>query len=167
MSDADEAAAVGPILPSWLPPLKVFGGDWTAYEKELWAIYEADFVSRRTLWRGKEVWTDEVPLVSGRPIGFWHIASGIDAVTKELLEPNFRRCERLAWVKPILEADPAEVRTWVLSEKDRVKIALPDFSFVVILKERPNRAFLKTAYPAERPTKRAQWQREYEEAKKR
>jgi len=48
-----------------------------------------------------------------------------------------------------------------------VHIALPDFSFLVVLKEVDQVVFLKTAYPIERASKRDAVRREYEAAEKR
>jgi hypothetical protein len=167
MSDDEDAGASATGFPLWLPPLNPFDGDWSLYEPTVWAIFEADFVLRRAHWRGKPVLIDIEPMVSSRPYGYWHIGSGINQETKELLKPNAERCARMAWVRPMLEADPSAVRTWIGRDQNRVKVALPDFSFLVLLKELPDRVFLKTAYPAERATKRAAWLREYEGAEKR
>jgi hypothetical protein len=156
-----------PGLPEWLPDLMPFTGDWSVYVEKIWAAYKGDFRDRRAQWRGRDVLTDVDPLVSGKDFGFWHIGSGIDVTSKELLVPDLPRCARICWVRPILEAPEDEVRTWVQPGSGRTAIAVPDFSYVVVLKEGRNVVFLKTAYVIERPSRRTQMRNEYEKAGKR
>lgn len=153
--------------PDWLPDVVPSSGDWIAYIEQLWQLYQADFVRSRALWRGKPVWVDVDPQSGGKDRSFWHIISGVDPKTKELKDPEPDRCSRLCWVRPILEADPADVRTWIQAPNGFILIALPDFSYVVVLKERPNKAFLKSAYYIERATRREQYRKQYEASDKR
>lgn len=154
--------------PAWLPAHDPFDGDWFAYVERLYLRYLADLVDSRPIWRGKQVFVDDERLVNDKHFTFWHITSGIDAKTKDLLDPDLERCARICWVRPILEAPEAEVRTWIQANRNGVvAVALPDFSFLVIIKEVKARAFLKSAYVVDRQTRRDQYGRECDASEKR
>lgn len=155
--------------PSWLPAPMWFTGDWFDYIEQLWSKYLSDFIDTRRQWRGKPVWVDKEPLVDGRDWTFWHISSGLDLKTKELKNPDLDRCARMCWVLPVLQANPLDVRAWIQAERgpNAVAVALPDFSYLVVLRELPNRVFLKSAYYVERESRRNQLPDEYDRSKKR
>jgi len=155
------------VLPTWLPDPERPGGDWIQYIEDLYAQYTADFLTNRTVWRAKPVFVDRDPQYNGKDVGFWHLISGIDRVTKDLLDPEPDRCARLCWVRPVLEAHPDDVRTWIQERNGFIAIALPDFSFRVILKERDRVVYLKSAYFVERPSRRSQFRAEYDRSEKR
>lgn len=157
-------AAGGP--PAWLPATIQSSGDWIAYIEQLWQLYLDDFVRERTFWRGKTVFVDKDPQSGGKDFSFWHIISGIDPVTKGLKEPEPERCARLCWVRPMLEAPEEDVRSWVQETNGFIAIALPDFSYAVILKELRQVVFLKSGYYV-RPARREQMRKQYERARKR
>ncbi len=153
----------------WLPATHPFDGDWFRYVEVLHRIYLDDFVTNTTFWRRKRVGVRYEPTTNGKAFTFWHIICGVDPVTGEVKEPDMDRCERLAWVKRVIEADPAAVRTWVQERgRDRnIAIALPDFSFVVFLGERRGWMILLTAYCVTKQWRRDKYRREYESSKKR
>jgi hypothetical protein len=153
----------------WLPDPLPFDGDWFRYVEVLHRIYLDDFVSNTAFWRRKRVGVRYEPTTSGKAYTFWHIICGVDQATGELKDPDMDRCARLAWVKPVIEADAAEVRTWVQERgKDRnLAIALPDFSFIVFLAERREYVVLLTAYCVTSPRQRGRYQLQYEASKKR
>lgn len=154
-------------LPDWLPDLVTASADWIAYIEQLWLHYQDDFIRNQTYWRGKAVFLDKDPQVSGKDHSFWHIISGIDKNTKELKDPEPERCARLPWVRPMLEAPEYEVRTWIQATRNgAIALALPDFSYLVIIKELKNIVFLKSAFYI-RPARRDQLRNEYKRSIKR
>ena len=153
----------------WLPALLPFGGDWFAYVEMLYACYLDAFVTNTTYWRGKRVGVRRSPEINGKGFSFWHVTSGVDDATGEILDPDLDRCARVAWIKAVIEAEPEKVLTWeqVRPDQTSIGIALPDFSFVVFLAERRDWVYLRTAYCVVSRGRRDKYRREYEASKKR
>ena len=118
--------------------------------------------------RGKRVAGRYKPATNDKAFTFWHITCGLDG-NGEINPPDLERCARIGWVKALIEADAAKVRTWEQRRgRDRnVAIALPDFTFVVFLAERRNYMHLLTAYYVTSRGRRDKYRREYEASKKR
>ncbi len=153
-------------MPPLLPPLitsEVFGGNWDNYVAGLYARFKEDLVDRQAMFRGKNIVLAEKDLVDGREKAFWHFISG----GSEDAAPNYRRCERIGFVKVLVEnPDHGEVRCWVRQQDQRVHISTKDFDFVVVLKPRRTHVLLITAYYVEEAYKRSRLRRAFEEASK-
>lgn len=165
-------AAAGSIVsvdPDWLPATLPFDGNWFAYVEVLYRCYLDHFVTNTTYWRGKRVGMRYEPATNGKAYTFWHITCGLDPVTGDINAPDLDRCARVAWVKPLIEAEATKVVTWeqVRGRDRKVAIALPDFSFVVFLAERRDWMYLLTAYCVMSQGRRDKYRREYEGSKKR
>lgn len=141
---------------SSLPDLTVaedFGGDWATYEEALWAQFRRDFLLSRPQWEGWDVVVDRKLGPHGREVRFWHlIEKGEPGCSEDERRPEYDRCERLTWIRYILEHPAAlDARSWI--EKTRkgtkVKIALPDFSYLIVLKQARDHFRLITAYPVD------------------
>jgi hypothetical protein len=68
--------------------------------------------------------------------------------------PDFRRCERIRWPKPVLEHenDP-KVKSWVCVKKNenRIHIWLEEVDYLVVLAVRKEFVLLWTAFEVTRP----------------
>jgi len=74
---------------------------------------------------------------NGKEATFWHMISEGKVEADRL--PDLRRCERICWPRPLIEKAPAEdLRVWrqTRNRENRIAIAVPDFSYIVILAER-------------------------------
>lgn len=150
--------------PDWLPAT-VSVSPWTHDTFDiLYSIFNRDFKVSRPTYEGKEVWffpeKDE-----GREVIFWHLTHREDRQTRERL-PDHRRCERLPWVKSIIEnAHRTEVVAFDYQEGDgsvKTYLWLRDFDFLVLMKKYPDGARrLITSYYIDYPHKRRKLEGKY------
>jgi hypothetical protein len=157
----------------WLPDLICLedaGGDWTAYLEMLYAAFLVDFVRSKPQWPGKRVALKRYPEYQGKGATFWHMIS--EGETEDERIPDMRRCERIRWPRPLMETFPNRKPTatdrirWWRSKRgreERVVLALPDFSYVVVVAERADFVMPWTAYTVEQPHRRQKLRRESEE----
>lgn len=153
----------------WLPDLVRFedyGGDWHAYEDALYDIFCVDFVYSAPTFDGRRIVLKRYPLLKSREATFWHIISeGMDETERV---PDLRRCERIRWPRAIVDHARAKgLLCWGNSRKNgsRIVIALPDFSYLVVLAERNGYLLMWTAYCVEYEHQRHKHRREYERSK--
>lgn len=153
------------VSTDWLPPLLLLdddAGDWEAYLERLHQQFVADFVDSRPGWPGKRVNLKRHPEHEGKSATFWHMISTGEREADRL--PDFRRCERIAWPRAMIDAfdgaepDAAEPRiVWWQEERwneNRYNLALPDFSYVVIVADRGEYVLPWTAYWVEQEHRR-------------
>ena len=154
----------------WLPELitlKEYDGEWKKYCEAIYAIFHRDFVASKPAYAAKRFALKKHPEYDGKAATFWHLIS--DGKIEEDRTPDMRRCERIAWPKPIIEAIGEDnVRVWrnKRGRSERIVIAVEDFSYVVILDDRENFVLLWTAYYLQYPNQRRKMEREYEAWKK-
>lgn len=145
-----------PLRPRWLPEQVSFHGDWDAFVRALYAIFEADFKDSRPQFRACPLWHDrrvESNCPFGFEEGFWHLITREDWVynprtrrrEKERL-PEFDRAGRMPWAKPIIDNERDDpVLVWEFDDETRKGKAtrtylwLRDFDYVVILEEQSKR----------------------------
>jgi hypothetical protein len=148
-----------------LPPLMLledFGNNWNDYLDALYEIFYRDFVITKPHFEGKRFALKRHPMVMGKEATFWHIISEGDVESERL--PNLRRCERIAWPRPLIEAIKTQQVLWWRNrrkEEERILIALKDFSYVVVLADRGEYILLWTAYCVEHEHRRQKLQKEY------
>lgn len=148
-----------------LPPLILledFGQNWDEYFEAIYQIFYRDFVVSKPKFGDKRFALKRHPMIKGKEATFWHIISEGDIEDERL--PDLRRCERIRWPRPIIEAiNTKEVKWWKnrRKEEERVVIALGDFSYVVILADRGDYILLWTAYCVEYEHSRQRLRREY------
>jgi len=149
-------------LPDWLPDLLLFHGDWSAYVEEVYQVFRQDFFIDCVRFRGRRVSVRREPLDQGKETGFWHAIS--EGKEEEERTPDLRRCERIRWIRALLEADTAKVRIWKnrRGSDRRIVVALPDFSYVVVLADRGKYVLFITAYHVERERRRQKLRKEWE-----
>lgn len=100
--------------PSWLTPLVLlqdFGGDAPKYLEHIFSLFTKDFIETTAIFKGKKVLYDKRD-TDGKPAAFVHITTEENRQTKQR-ELCLRRCERIAWIKAIIEhADDPLVLVW-------------------------------------------------------
>jgi len=89
-------------------------------------------------------------LEDGKHRTFWHVTTREDKGRKQRL-PDLRRCERLPWLKPILENSiNSEILAWEFTEDDgsiNIYVWLKDHDYLAIIKKiKKGYLILRTAY---------------------
>jgi hypothetical protein len=151
--------------PDWLPPM-VPVDPWAhnTFDR-LYAVFERDFKDTHPVYGGKVVWY--FPEVEdGKEVIFRHLTHREQGFAGERL-PDMRRCERLPWVRAIIEnSEKPEVLTWDYKEGDgsiRTYLWLKDFDFLVLMKKyRDGSRRLITSYLIDYPHKRRKLEKKYQ-----
>jgi hypothetical protein len=150
---------------SWLPPL--LSHQEAGSVDDLYVHFHRDFVAAPPLLLGMPFRMKRHPMRDGREATFWHlISTGDDEATRQL---DHQRCRRICWPRALVDAvGTTRVLWWRTSRgtDQRIVIALPDFSYVVIISERQGYVLLWTAYYVHQPHRRRKLKREYEAATK-
>lgn len=135
----------------WLPPLMEFndyGGNWDRYLDAIYAAFRSDFVISKPRFRGRRLGLKRHPVIDGKEATFWHMTSEGSVESERI--PDFRRCERIRWPKPVIEHDSAPgVLVWAephRSHGNRIHIYLPDERYLVVLADRGEYILPWTAY---------------------
>ena len=150
----------------WLPaliPFSDYDGQWPKYCEAIYSMFHRDFIASKPAYPSKRFATKRHPEYDGKAATFWHLISEGNVEDDRL--PDLRRCERIAWPKPIIEAmNTVAIRFWknTRGRNVRILLAVEDFSYVVVLEEREDFVLLWTAYFVEYPNKRRRMQQEYE-----
>lgn len=153
--------------PEWLPPLVLFndhGGNWEKYLNVIYSYFQQDFVVSKPVFQGKRLGLKRHPLSQGKEATFWHMIS--EGRVEEDRTPDFRRCERIRWPKPVIEhdADPA-VKIWRNQRNNETRICLwlVEENYLVILADRGEYILPWTAYLVEQQHQQRKLQKEYDE----
>lgn len=157
----------GAGVPSWLPPLHLFashGGNWSAYEEALYETFAKDFIrSKPKPIAGRSWGLKKIPLSKGKECTFWHFIS--EGENEDDRIPHMGRCERLCWVRPIIDRiGTPDVSAWEQRRRRnerRIAIALTDFSFVVVVADRWTYLLPWTAFPVETVHRRKKLRAEF------
>lgn len=157
---------------AWLPPLVLLadsGGDWQSYLELLYRYFEADFIHSKPNWPDKRVGVKRHPEEQGKAATFWHFISEGKVEADRL--PDFRRCERIRWPKPVMESfDGSQSKAeshivWWKSLRgtnESYVLALADFSYVVVVADRETYVLPWTAYCVAQPHRQNKLRKEYE-----
>lgn len=142
-------------MDDWLPPLIMFddyNGNWDAYLEVIYQSFLRDFFYSKPSFCNKKVGLKRHPIIYGKEATFWHfISKGREESDRY---PDIRRCERIDWIKPIIEAynpnrfQTSKIKTWEEYRKNerRIVISLHDFSYMVIIADRGDYVLPWTAY---------------------
>lgn len=157
-------------LPSWLEPivcLEHFSGDVSKYIDHVFSLFIRDFVDTPAVFKGKRVLYDNKD-DNGKPAAFVHITTEENKSTGQR-ELCLRRCERIAWVKAIIENhNDSSVLVW---EKDqmtskgmatRIYLYLEQADFIVILQEIKSGNFIVTAIYVDYPHQKRKHLKNYQ-----
>lgn len=159
-------------IPGWLPPLlpfDAFHGDWGAYVEALYGIFQKDFCGTRPPFQGRPLQLKKHPVEKGKEATFWHFIQEGSLEADRL--PDLRRCERIRWPKPVIEAHAVEARIKIWPEvrtsrnggrELRWYLALCDFSYLVVLADRGTYLLPWTAYHLAHPHERRKLEKRWE-----
>lgn len=157
--------------PHWLPDVILFsdyGSDWNSYVEALYRTFRSDFKdrNRQLTFRGKPIRTSYHPAYDDKDYSFWHLIQ--EGEVEDERTPDLRRCERIAWIRPIIEnaIDPCvnvweNVRARRRGNERRVLLWLNQ-EYLVVLGDRGSYWSLVTAYMTERANRIDKLRREYE-----
>lgn len=151
----------------WLPPLVLFedcNGNWDSYLKAIYAWFKQDFIDSKPVYQGRLLRLKRHPITEGKEATFWHMVQ--EGAIEDDRTPDFRRCERIRWPRPIIEhdADPA-IKSWrnTRGKEERICLLFTEENYLVILADRGEYILPWTAYLVEQPHRLRKIQREYEE----
>lgn len=159
----------------WLPNLILLsdhGGSWRDYIDAVHAAFQRDFVTSRPLFLGYPVGYRRDPIYDGKEAGFWHCTS--EGQNEDDRTPDFRRCERIGWVRAIIEnANAPGIDMWSKrhSGETRTLIWYRE-EFLIVLALRSNRTTrseyyqLITAYCTMEVHRRRKLRRERDECRR-
>lgn len=156
--------------PSWLPPfvsLAECEGNAERYIDILYGYFYQDFISHRPTFLSHHVGLKRHPLDRGKEATFWHFISHGSIENDRNID--MRRCERIRWPRPMIEAVPNEkIHCWYnyRNGEKRAVISLPDFSYIVIMAVRDWGVLPWTAYLIEERHRRRKLEREFLRAQK-
>lgn len=132
---------------------------YNEYRSQLYEIFLDTFVNHSVIWDGKVVAVNTAPEEDGLMKGFTHITGRKYSKSKKRY-PDFRRSERILWIKPMIEAsidicpscvdnllcDGVKIWTRPFKNQLRTVFLLEEQSYVVIIEERPHHYQLITAF---------------------
>ncbi|OGT19060.1 MAG: hypothetical protein A2V90_00860 [Gammaproteobacteria bacterium RBG_16_57_12] len=153
--------------PGWLPPLVLFsdyGGKWDAYLDAIYEWFKQDFIDSKPVFQGRRLGLKRHPMTHGKEATFWHMIQEGDI--EEDRAPDFRRCERICWPRPVIEHnDDSAIKIWRNQRGNEVRVCLwfAQENYLVILADRGDYILPWTAYLVEQPHRQRKLQREYEE----
>jgi len=151
-------------LPSWLPPLIKFN-DYDGWDDYLLAIHEVfrrDFIQSKPVFDGLSVFIRHEPKFKDKEYTFWHVTS--EGESEEDRIPDLRRCERIGWIRAIIDnANCEEVKVWEQVKKRRLRVYLwlHQFDYLIVLTKATEFYFLVTAFQIQSGRKRENLQRDY------
>ncbi len=149
-----------------LPSLILFEdyeNDWHKYIEAVYEIFCEELKYSPPLYKDLRVFLKRQPVYKGKERAFWHLTSEGD-VEKERV-PSLRRCERMRWIKFVLENSEEEfVRKWANKRKGRehICLALESFEYIVVLGRRKGYYLLLSAYPIDYKWRREKMRKECE-----
>jgi len=160
-------------LPSWIPPLITFesySGNWVNYENALYTIFEKDFIKSKPVLNGKPVFCIKDPMFQGKFFTFCHITTE-GGPREEDRTPDIRRCERISWLKKIIEnSTDSCIKTWENTRtnkksrnKKRTNILFDENGETIhmVLSRNAKSYILITVYYVDRPHNRQKLINEY------
>lgn len=89
----------------WLPKLEFwddYNNDYPQYQEALYEIFQNDFIKSRPTFEGKQVNIRKHPIEYGKEEAFFHVTCQ-DYLKSGERVPDFRRCERIRWVRAFIE----------------------------------------------------------------
>lgn len=162
--------------PDWLPSLVLMADhdhDPKAYINAVYAIFERDLLTSQPKFEDCWVRCRRDPLYDSKVAGFWHcIQEGAD---EEERIPDIRRCERVGWIKAVIEhvSDPL-VDTWENqrgTDKRRLFWFREEYLVVIAERRRAREGFryfqLVTAYCTTDESRKRKLRRERDDYRKR
>ncbi len=142
----------------WLPGLEEYDGsnEWINYENYLYDIFCNDFKNTHPTFENKNVVIRYHPIENGKEEAFYHVTCQ-DYMKDGYRVPDFRRCERIRWVRKFIENYCCDtnickacsgVKVWSEPYKanTRVHIMLEEEKYMVVVEPRESYCLLITAF---------------------
>ena len=143
----------------WVPDYILFqdyNNDFILYENALYSIFKRDFIDGTPYFNGLPVKIREYPKQFEREEAFFHITCK-DFFKTHKRDPDFRRCERIAWCRSFIEnyeckdylcQDCDGIKVWEEKRRSRTQVCLlsEEYSYMVVLEYRKSYYLLITAY---------------------
>lgn len=149
------------ILPN-LICLEDYGGSWDEYLSALHACFTKDFIDSTPSFQGKRLGLKKHPIIQGKEATFWHFISEGDIEAERT--PNLRRCERLSWIRPIIEGHPHEsIKLWIefRGSEERIHLCYGEWEYLVVLVDRGDYIIPWTAFHIEHNHSKRKFERKY------
>ena len=131
-----------------LPDLIPYSGDWDTYQENLYQVFQDTICNADLKFQGIRIGIKKHPEYKEKHFTFWHLTS--EGEKEEERTPDFRRCERLTWVKWVIEnCDNNKGVTYWENKRGSQKhlvVWLEEHEYAVILAKRKGYFLLKTAY---------------------
>lgn len=148
-----------------LPPLVTlaqYGGDWDEYYNALYKVFQKDFIDSKPNFRGIKVLYKKYPLINNKEAAFWHVISEGDETNRV---PDMRRCERISWIRPIIErsAEKGFAKCWTNTRRNekRICVWVESAEYLVVLSSRKGYLLLWTAYWVTETYRKKKLEKEY------
>lgn len=149
----------GLINCEWLPGLMLYedyDNSWKKYEQALYESFCEDFIESKPQFQGKNVAIRRYPIEYGKEEAFYHITCQ-DYYKNDNRVPDFRRCERIKWVRKFIEnyacnreecKECSGIKTWeeIHKNRTRIHILFEEERFIVVIEKRDIYYLLVTAY---------------------
>jgi len=141
----------------WLPPLEICDNyaNWKPYEDKIYQIFLDDFVYSTPSYLGINVRIRKSPIIEGKEEAFWHITSKDYFHVNDRM-PDPRRCERIRWIKKLIENYDCiseecvfcdGIKVWSEpNNKNRIHILFEKERYMVVLEPRAKYYLLITAF---------------------
>ena len=148
----------------WLSPINPCKElkDYKEYEANLYKIFRKMFFDDKVFFKGLQVKVETNPKYLEYEHAFIHLTCKTESPNPKDVndrEPDFRRCERLHWIKSIIEKYPCLencvnceglllYEEYVNGNENRIrtKIFFPKEQYIIILEKRKNYYELITAF---------------------
>jgi hypothetical protein len=157
--------------PEWLPEIISVSGDWKEVLKNLYNIFNNDFIIGKPKLNHRQIfWNRDKKNGDEYEMGFWHLVEKEYPDSEErLFDP--RRAERLPWCAPMIKnCNDSNIKLWEYKEsgkKINIYLWLENFNYVVIFNKKVIRlcevAFLLTAFYVDGDSKKRNLNKKYKE----
>lgn len=127
--------------------LNDYGGDFNAYFKAIYNVFEESFISSQPKFNGIIVSAQKHPEVDGMHRTLYHITH--EGEIEQKREPDIRRMERIRFPKFIIQNHPhQELLVWdkVVGRDNRIHILNETEKYLVVLTERKGFYLFWTAF---------------------
>ena len=148
-----------------LPPLirfETYSGDWPSYCEALYSVFKKDFIYSKPTFRGRPIRLKHMPMTNGKEATFWHFIQTGEGEKNRIPDP--RRCERIGWIRPIIEhAYLTCIKVWEneRGNSKRVLLWLEEEEYLVVLDNRNDYFLPWTAYMVTEPHRKKKLRDEY------
>lgn len=161
---------------SWLPPLIEYDSSeqWVKYEDGIYNIFKDDFIDSYPIIDGFRVNIRYHPIENGKADAFFHVTCQ-DYMNIKDRSPDFRRCERIRWVRKFIENMDCNqtcnlcegLKVWDKPYKNtyRTHILFEKEKFMVVIEKRDKYYLLITAFYFDRDHTLGKKLKEYEQYK--